>query len=241
MRHTDHRGTLEVCMETKECTLPRDQLTRLQEPLDRLAAAVSGLPAGLEVNIVHHPRSNRFHVEAALRLARRSLFTGDWDPYLDLALQRTLHKLLVKAEAYRREPDRRADEVARDVLAMNQDILAPEDPDAGAIGEAVRGGDYARFRTLLGEYEEWVRVRVGRWLQRYPDANARVGEGLLIGDLVEEVFLNAFERYDERSGDETLRDFLDDLLDPSLQAMLRSPAEERANVRWARSLRTAAT
>jgi hypothetical protein len=237
MRHTDHRGRLEVNIQTQECDLPDDQLARIGAPLDRLAQAIGQLPASLELNVVRHPRSDRFHAEAALRLPRRSLFTGDWDAYLDPALQRCLRKLLHKAEAYTHKPDRRADEVAVDVWAMNNEILAPQDPDEGPLGQAAEAGDYGRFRRLLAGYDDWLRLRVGRWLQRYPAANARVGEGLAIGDVVEEVFLNAFERYAERSGHETVRDFLDDLLDPSLHALLNSPAEERENIAIARTLR----
>ena len=89
----------------------------------------------------------------------------------------------------------------------------------------------------MSGYEEWLRRRVGRWIQRYPEAEARVGDGLLIGDLVEEVYLNAFEHFTERSRDVPLRDWIEGLIDPSLKLLLKNPAEERENASLARTLR----
>jgi hypothetical protein len=237
MRHTDHRGQLEVEIETKECDLPADELARIQEPLDQIGQAVGDLPARLNVTIVYHPRSQRYHVEAAVRLPRRSLFTGEWDGYLDAALLRSLRKLMRKIEAYKEEPDRDADVRAQRVEAMNRDIVAPQDPAVGPLAEASAAGDYRRFRHLLGDYEEWLRLRVGRWLQRYPAANAELGRRLAIGDLVEEVFLNAFEHFQERPTIKPLHEWLDELIDPSLQALLHDAVEERESVSQARSVR----
>jgi DNA-directed RNA polymerase specialized sigma24 family protein len=120
---------------------------------------------------------------------------------------------------------------------MNRDIVAPEDPDATQLAQAVEAGDYAAFHALLADHEDWLRLRVGRWLQRYPDAEAEVGRRVKIGDLVEEVLLNAFEGFHERSDDVPLRDWLNSLIDPSLLDYCRHPAEERENISFVRSLR----
>jgi hypothetical protein len=64
-----------------------------------------------------------------------------------------------------------------------------------------------------------------------------VGDSLAIGDLVEEVYLNAFERFTGRSCDVPLRDWLDGLIDPSLKLLLKHPAQEGENASLARTLR----
>src|SRR5262245_44188016 len=133
MRHTDqHRhmryGQMRVDITTQQCNLPQDELSRMQGPLDRVADAVAGLPAELDVKIVEHPRSHRYHVDASLHLPRRTLFTGDWDAYLDTALNRCLRKLIRKAEAYQAEGDHAADDIAADVEQMNNDIVARKIP-----------------------------------------------------------------------------------------------------------------
>jgi hypothetical protein len=77
-------------------------------------------------------------------------------------------------------------------------------------------------------------------LQRYPQAGARVGDGLRIGDVVEGVFLNAFERFGQRPVELPLNQWIDGLIDPSVKVILRHPDEEGENASLARTLRDAA-
>jgi hypothetical protein len=237
MRHTEQRHQMRVEIVTQECELPRDELTRMQAPLERVAEAAGGLPAELDMTIVRHPKSRRYHVDAALRLPRRTLFTGDWDTYLDTALHRCVRKLLHQAEEYHHEPNHDGDAIAERVEAMHQGIMAPEDPDADVLGRAASAGDFHAFRRLLSGHEDWLRLRIGRWLQRYPNVEAEIGRRLKIGDLMEEVFLNAFERYHTRSGYVPLHQWLDSLIDPSLHDFLHDPIEERENISFARTLK----
>src|SRR5262249_23927697 len=155
------------------------------------------------------------------------LFTGDWDDYLDSALCRTLRKLRHKAAAYRADADHAAGEIARRVERMNRDVVAPEAPATSALGAAVAAADYLAFRGHLATYEDWLRLRIGRWLQRYPDAEAEIGRRIRIGDLVEEVLLNAFERFDGWRTEVPLHEWLDSLIDPSLKTYCQHPVEER--------------
>jgi hypothetical protein len=121
--------------------------------------------------------------------------------------------------------------------ASAREIFAPTDPDSGVLGAAVRAGDYRAFRTALSGYEDWLRKRVGRWLQRFPEAEARIGRGLAIGDVVEEIYLAAFERYGQRPDEVPLHQWLEDLIDPSWRVLLRHPDAERENASLARTLR----
>lgn len=228
--HTEDRRSLRVKVESKDCELPRDELSRMQELLDQIDEAVGELPADLEFTIVRHPNIDRYHADAALRLPRRTLFTGDWDVYLDLAISRCLRKLISKIEAYQREPDHAAETVAERLDAMNREIIAPEDPQAGPIAAAAAARDYQTFRELLADYDDWLRLRFGRWIQRYPAADAAVGMRFEIADLVDEVYLNAFERYDERPNNSTLSEWLEELFDPSIQMFLRHAERERENI-----------
>src|SRR5438874_8242820 len=115
-------------------------------------------------------------------------------------------------------------------------MIAPASADSGVLGEAFQAGDYRRFRAALSSYEEWLRKRVGRWIQRYPEAEARLHNGLLIGDVIEEVYLNAFEHFTEWPREVALHDWLDGLIDPSLKSLLKRPDEGRENASLARTL-----
>ena len=70
--------------------------------------------------------------------------------------------------------------------------------DAAALDRAVQAGDYSAFLAASLPYEEEVRKSAGRWVQRYPDVEARIGPSIQIADIVEEVFLLAFEGYRKR-------------------------------------------
>lgn len=238
MRYSNDRHHMQVEIDTDQAQVPADELTRMEGTIDSIGEAVQDFPAAeLRIKVIRHPRSDVYHVEARLRLPGRTLFTGDTDAYLDSAFQRCARKLRRKVEAYREHPDRGAEEVAEKLTKLERDVVAPEDPDTGPVGAAVAAGDYRAFRNALILYEDWLRRRAGRWIQRYPEAEARVGDGLKIGDLVEEVYLNAFEDWGRRPAAVRVSEWLDSLIDPSLKALLRHPHREQENASLARTLR----
>jgi hypothetical protein len=65
----------------------------------------------------------------------------------------------------------------------------------------------------------------------------KVGTDLAIADVVEAVFLNAFERYDGRPRDVRFGRWLETLIDGSVKGLLRNPDEVLENVSVARTLR----
>src|SRR5690606_22291702 len=97
--------------------------------------------------------------------------------------------------------------------------------------------DYGAFRAELSGFEEPIRRRVGRWIQRYPDLDATFGEYLPLDDLVEEVMLTAFEQYESRPEAMRLGDWLESLIDPAMRSFLRHPEEELEAISYARTLR----
>jgi hypothetical protein len=237
---TDNHRRLRVELASKGCEVPEDQRTRLQRLIEPLGEAVKDFPnPELWLKVIFHENRGAYHVEAKLKLPGRTHFTGDNDPHLDSALARCLRKLQHRVES-NPEVDRGDLEQAWRRDANDRKWVAaakPEDPDTGPIGRAVQAGDYKAFRTLLVGYEDWLRTRVGRWLQRYPEAQAQVGGRVLIGDLVEEVYLNAFEELDRKPAEVSLSSWLDSLIDRSLREVLQDPDEEHANASMARTLR----
>jgi hypothetical protein len=238
MQYTFDRGNLHVAFSAQGCDLPADERARLQAALAPLAEAVFGFPSPqLTFNVIFHPNSQVFHVEAKLKVPGRTLTSGDKDPYLDSALQRCLRKLVRRAEDYRDNPDRAAMQQAERREALDHDIVAPEDADGGPVAAAAAAGDYRAFRNALVRYEDWLRLRVGRWVERYPEVRARIGTDILIGDLVEEVYLNAFEGIARRPTDKRFSEWLDSLIDPSIKDMLHHPDDVREAASLARTLR----
>jgi ribosome-associated translation inhibitor RaiA len=238
MPYTDDRFDLHVEYECKGCEVPADERARMATLLEPLRDAVSDIPGThLHITVIHHPRNDRYHVEFKLRLPGQTVPADAEDRYLDTAFQRGLDGLLRSVEMKMRENGRVGDPMLSQRLALDRAMLAPEDPRSGDLARTVLAGDYRAFRTALAGYEEWLRKRVGRWIQRYPDAQARVGNGLRIGDVVEQVYLNAFENLTRRPTDVRFSDWLVSLIDPSVKSLLRRPDEERENASLVRTLR----
>lgn len=72
-------------------------------------------------------------------------------------------------------------------------------------------------------------------MQRYPDLQARIGRGLEIADLVEEVFLIAFERYASRPTDVPFGTWLENLIDPAVKELQVRGDAELENIHLAQS------
>jgi len=99
----------------------------------------------------------------------------------------------------------------------------------------VEAGDYAAFRAALLVYEEALRKRAGRWIERYPETAARIGRTLAVADVVEEVFLLAFDEFGRRRRELRLGEWLTGLIDPAVRALRDGGDEELENVNRSRS------
>jgi len=235
---TDPRTNLHVELNAKGCTIPEDESAHMQKRIQEVGDQVRDFPASqLRVNVIYHPRSEDYHAEARLKVPGRTLTSGDRNTHLDSAFQGCMDRLLAEVKAYRERPDRDTVERTEDRAALDREIVMPADPDAGPIAAAAQEGDYKAFRTALAGYEEWIRKRVGRWVQRHPEVEERIGGDILIGDLIEEVYLLAFEGFTKRSTDIRLSEWLDKLLEPALAAAVKQPDVVRQEASMARTVR----
>ncbi|HEY8505870.1 MAG TPA: hypothetical protein VIL46_14900 [Gemmataceae bacterium] len=237
MRYSDESGNLRVEIDANQFELSPEDARRLYDGLSTLGKLVEGMPvADLYVTIFHYPRGAEYQVKTALVLPAKTLFSSDTDASFHPAFVRCVSNLVQQVEAYK-QARADADKLDKHLKGTFQEVVPSREPDAEQLEAAVRAGDYARFRKATYPYEESLRKRVGRWVGRYPEVQAKVGTDLGIADLVEAVFLNAFEGYDGRPRDVRFGRWLETLIDGSLKGLLRNPDEELDNVRFARTLR----
>jgi ribosome-associated translation inhibitor RaiA len=232
----DESHNLRIELDQQGCELSAVQIGQMESTLDTLRKTVETFPvSNLHITVVYHHASQDYHVKTSLSLTGKTLFTGDRDNEVPPAFARCMRKLAHKVTAYKARMNEDS-EIAKQVEGTHQLVTPSDVLDLPAIEAAIDGQDYFRFRRCFEKFEGSLRRRVGRWLQRYPQIETQLGSEFEIDDIIEEVLLNAFEKFPLRSHDVPPGQWLDHLIDPSVQALLLSPDEEFANVSFARSM-----
>lgn len=230
------RSNLRIVLDTKNCDLTPAEIAHMEKDLEPLRRVTANFPVSdLYITVIFHHPSKSYHVKAALALSGKTLFTGDRDFAVHPAWERCVWKLVRKVEAYKSQLEQEP-EFTKYSKGTRQEVLPESVPDYAALRGAVEAEDYAAFRLAAAPFEESLRKRVGRWVQRYPEMQTRIDVDLTIDDVVEEVFLNAFELFPRHSPDVSPGDWLESLIDPSIKLLLRNP-DELENVAMAQTLR----
>ncbi len=237
MRYSDESTNLRVEIDTKQFELTPEDAQRLHASMSPLDRQVENLPiSDLYITMYHYPSGSlAYEVKTALVLPAKTLFSNSSNASFHPAFERCIDNLVEQVAAYKRTQDN-ADVIDKYRKGTYQDVIPSREPDAEQLEAAVRAGNYAQFRKAMYPYEESLRKRVGRWIGRFPEVQEKIGTDLAIADVVEAVFLNAFEAFDQRPR-LRLGQWLEGLIDGSLKKLLQNPEEELDNVSFARTLR----
>ncbi len=238
MPFSDESYDLQIETDAGGMVISAGEQEKMDRDLDTLRKLIARFPSPqLKVEISNQtPRIVR--VGASLRLAGRTLFTAGEASSLHAAWDWAIRRLVEKVTTYK-EHLGRVPERQKEAEGTLHEIVPSMPPDADAIANAAAQLDYRAFRTAMNVYEDALERRVGRWIERYPDAEARLGDGLLISELVEEVFLNAFDQFNQRPDSLRLGQWLENLIDPSVQMLLRHEGEEKENLSFIASAKDA--
>jgi ribosome-associated translation inhibitor RaiA len=224
---------LNIELKTHGFELPANQYERIEQCLGSLREAVDRFPVKtLNVTANFHGRPSDYHVKMSLMLPGRTLFTGERDREVHVAMERCAEKLLRKVNAYKRNLDSE-EEKSKQAAGTHHVVDSSMEIDTAELEAARDQHDYARFRKGLDGFTASLTERIGRWVQRYPEVEAALGEGITISDLVEDVFFHAYDQFDDRKQDVPPGDWLEGLVDQSIQDFLRSPETELANISYA--------
>ena len=235
MTVSDETTVLRVEIDSKDFRLSPAEQEKMDGDLETLRRLVKSFPGPeLKIELSHQ---SYYRVRASLLLPGRTLFTADEDQNLHPAWERCIRKLVKRVDGYKEKLGNKPT-YAKEVQGTLHDVRPTMDPDLNEIISAVDQQDYGAFRRVLSVYDEAIELRAGRWVERYPAAEAKLGRGLAISEIVEEVYLNAFERFHERP---PLRmgEWLESLIDPSVRALLEDPAAEKENLSFIQSAQIA--
>ena len=235
MTFSDETYGLRVETDSKDFTISPEEQEKMDTDLETLRKLVKNFPhPELKIEISHQ---SYYRVRTSLLLPGRTFFTADEDQSLHPAWERCIRKLVKRVDGYKEKLGNKPT-YAKEVKGTLHDVRPSMDPELEDIIAAVEAQDYPAFRRVLSVYDEAIELRAGRWVERYPEAEAMLGDGLAISEIVEEVYLNAFERFDERP---PLRmgEWLESLIDPSVRALLNDPAGEKENLSFIESAKAA--
>jgi len=229
------RGKLQIYFDSHHYELTEADKQEMADGLDSLAVQVANFPLhDLRILVERNTRSNDFSVKLTLLLPGKTLVGSDHDPVLYTAFDRVRGSLEENVRAYKDQLDQ-VPERQKQEKHTHQDLQPLTPVDADAVERSVEAGDYPAFRVALAPYEDGLRLRAGRWVERYPAVQARMGRGLEVIDVVEEVFLAAFEGYATRPQGVRIGEWLDGLIDPAVRAIEHDPDGELENINMARS------
>jgi hypothetical protein len=232
MALTNQTSNLRIDLDSKDFRLSDREQKKFDADLETLRRAVACFPqAELKVEI---SKQSYYRVRTSLILPSRTLFTADDDRDLHPAWERCVRKLVGKVQALKERLGNKP-AYSKQAEGTLHDVQPAMEPDIEQVQGAVEELDYAAFRNAVAVYEEAVERRVGRWAQRYPVVEDRLGDGLAISEIVEEVFLNAFERFAERPPALRLGEWLESLIDPSIKALINDPGFEKENLSYIES------
>ncbi|MEM9586070.1 MAG: hypothetical protein AAGA03_02210 [Planctomycetota bacterium] len=236
MTFSDESYNLRIELDTKGCTLSAAEIEQMEEDMSTLRRQTEDFPvSNLYITVVRHPRAGDYHVKTTLALSGRKLFTGDRGTSMHPTFESCLRKLTKKVRAFKSQM-RVGSDTSKLSEGTRQAVEPTRDVNIETLTKAVRGDDYESFRREIDVFEPSLIERVERWLHRYPELKSQFESAIPASDVVEEVFLNAFDQFDSRSHSVPPGDWLDSLINPSIQALLQKPDEEFEQICYSSSL-----
>ena len=233
MKHKPHR--LQVMFDVHQFDLTQVDREQMADALDSLARQAEHFPvADLHILVEGYARNGDCSVKLTLRLPGSTLVTNDRDTAAYPAFDRCLASLTKELQAYKDRLDQ-VSERHKAEKGTAHDVLPSINVDPTAIDSAVASGEYADFRQATLPFEDAVQMRAGRWVQRFPEYEARIGRDIKMSDVIEEVFLMAFDRYPSRPTGVPLGEWLEGVIDPAVKTLMTRTAEELENINLVRS------
>lgn len=232
----ENNPLLRIELVTQGCELSAGEISVMQADLHTLRKLIENFPRSfLQIAVIKHPRTQTYHVKTSLTLCQTTLFTGERDVASHAAFERCIHKLIRKIEAHK---SRMAGKFEWNKAASGSpSAVHPTDGlDSTDLDYAVAQDDYVAFRRAVDVFEDGLSKRIGRWVNRYPEMEQKLGGAITISDIVEEVFLIAYENFLQRPHDVPPGTWLEGFIDPAVQALLNTPDEEYANISFSRAV-----
>ena len=188
----------------------------------------------LHVNLKYNGNSEEYEVRLALVLPKQTFATGGVDQAWHPVMETAITKMMRRVEHYKQDLSH-VTERRHHALDTDHAVEPSWQIDGDKVREAVESDNYAAFRECMLPLEGTLRDRIGRWVERYPRVEAMIGEKIFIADIMEEVFLMAFDRFDHWTDGLTFGAWCETLVDPAVKAIANDPTGELEKISFLRS------
>jgi ribosome-associated translation inhibitor RaiA len=234
---SDEAFDLRVVIDAKHYRISKTEQLKIDEDIEHLRRQIVRFPvAELKVEIAPRAKLGGVTVKTSLLLPGSTLVASDEDVVAYPAFQRCVAKLTEQLKAYKDELSNKP-VYEKQIQGTLHEVTPTQEPKLEDIEVAVATGDYAGFRIALGVYDESLAGRVGRLVERHPSALRKFGDSVPISQIVEDVMLTAFDRFDRRPH-ARLGQWLEELIDPAIDALANDSAE-RENLSFIESAKEA--
>jgi len=227
--------TFQKDLDVEGFTPTAAEMETIQTEVDRIEPLISEFPTQiLYVNIDYHSPSRQYGVKLALVLPGQTFATKNvsesWQPSLESCVNKMIHRIEHYKATMSGERER-----GHAVAGTKMEVEPAQRLDGERVRNAFEEDNYIEFRQALYPLESSLRARIGRWIQRYPQIEAMIGQQLTIADVVEETFMLAFDRFDQWPEEEFFGHWVESLIDPAVKAIVRDPDGELERIGFLRS------
>ncbi|KAA5546117.1 hypothetical protein FYK55_04265 [Roseiconus nitratireducens] len=196
-------------------TLSPEELAVVSSEINRVRPLVTERPEQLpHVSIRFDPDGEIYHVLIDTEVSGQSVHSRANDGQWQTALRTAIRKLVPRFEAaVESNGTLGAGRESSDEEAVGRARWAL---DESALQRAVEQNNYAQFRAQLYPLEPHLHERIGREVRCDVMPDEAHADHLFMADIIEDLFLMAFEQFDQRPQDITFVQWLDSLIAPTI-------------------------
>lgn len=231
----DEVRTLQSDLDVEGFSPTAEEVQHIETQIDHLRPVIADFPTQiLHVNLEYNSNSAEYEVRLALVLPGRTFATGDVSEEWRNSLEKSMNKMVHRIEHYK-ETLSGQPEHARMAAGTTMEVEPNRRIDGVQVREAIDSGNYSKFRTAMYPIEASLQDRIGRWVQRFPQIQAMIGDRFTISDVMEETFLMAFAKFDDWRPQMYFGQWVESLIDPAVKAIVRDPDGELEAISFQKS------
>ncbi len=220
MTFRDEKHELKVEIRTDSYHLSEREKQDIEADLGSLRKVARDFPVSqLHLDIRRHPQRRDFHVRANLHVSKHNLFTGERGAIVTQAVESCVRKLVKKIKCFKEKHRGRPGETwepTEPTMELPQD----SETDPRVLARAVREADFPQFRDAIGGCDDSLSRQVESQIAENPELEALRGEDLVTSEILEEIYLRAFERFRDRDS-AAVSTWIEDLIDPCIQSVAK--------------------